>query len=106
MNPINMNMPTYRLTASDTSGAVQLSDADLGKTSVIVSNTTDNDAWVVSGKTSPTAAFPSTGNKDTGCLVQANSTQVFTKNPQDGYIAAILTSGGSGDLFFQVGSGE
>lgn len=103
----NLNTNTYVIAIDNTSKSATLIPQDANQTSCILYNGSTNAVFVVSGKTAPTAVFPTSATVPLqGKVLAPGSIQTFTKNIGDGFISAIQATSGTGSLYISLGAGE
>lgn len=106
MVAMNLNSPTYVLSATTSSSSVTLTPQDTNASSVVVTNTGSVPVFLVSGTSAPTAVYPTSATVPlNGKVIGAGVTATFTKNTGDGYISGI-TSSGTATVAISVGAGE
>lgn len=106
MSIMNINSPTYTLSATTSSSAVTLTDPDVLCESIIVSVVGSGNVFIVSGVAQPTAVFPTSATAPlNGQVVPAGVTMTLTKNVGDKFISGI-TDASTAKVYIAVGSGE
>lgn len=107
MTAMNLNIPTYTLSATSTSSAITLQDTDVNNSSVNVYNAGSVPALIVSGMiAAPTAVFPTSPTAPAiGTVIAPGAIETLSKNTTHKYIAGI-TATGSATLYIQCGAGE
>lgn len=107
MDVMNLNTNTYVIAIDNTNKSATLTSPDINTTSLVIYNGSTNPVFVVSGKTAPTAVFPTSASVPLqGKVIAPGVTTTFTKDPYHGFISAIQASAGTGSLYISVGSGE
>lgn len=107
-NPADINSAQYVLASLSTaSAAVTVEEIYKSISRVIVDNTAGSSpVFVVSGRTSPTAVFPSSATvASVGSVVGAGTVQTYMKDPNHNFIAAIRQSG-TADLYIKLTQGD
>lgn len=104
---MNLNIPTYALSATASSSAITLMDTDINNTAVNVYNAGSVPVFLVSGATSaPTAVFPTSATVPiAGTIIAPGAIETLSKNTTDKYISGI-TASGSASVYIQCGAGE
>lgn len=107
MTAMNLNIPTYTLSATTGSSAVTLLDTDVNNSSVNVFNAGSVPVFLVSGYTSaPTAVFPTSATVPiNGTVVAAGAIETLSMNTTHKYISGI-TASGTASVYIQCGAGE
>lgn len=107
MTAMNLNIPTYTLSATTSTSAVTLLDTDVNNSSVNVCNAGAVPVFLVSGATSaPTAVFPTSATVPiNGTVVAAGAIVTLSKNTTHKYISGI-TASGTASVYIQCGAGE
>lgn len=107
MTAMNLNIPTYTLSATSSSSAVTLLDTDVNNTAVNVYNAGTVPVCLLSGATSaPTAVFPTSATVPVnGTVIAPGAIETLSKNTTHKYIAGI-TASGAASVYIQCGAGE
>lgn len=107
MTAMNLNIPTYTLSATSTSSAVTLVETDINNTAVNVFNAGSVPVFLVTGATSaPTAVFPTSASVPiNGTVIAAGAIETLSKNTTHKYISGI-TATGTSTVYIQCGAGE
>lgn len=107
MSIMNLNTNTYVIAIDNTSKTATLTPNDANQSSLILSNGSTTAVFVVSGKTAPTAVFPTSATVPLqGKVILPGAIVTMSKNIGDGFISAIQASAGTGNLYISPGSGE
>ena len=106
MSVMNINTPTYKLSATTSNSSITLMPQDTLSSSVIVTVIGSGNVFLVSGVAAPTAVFPTSATVPVnGQVVPAGSTYTLSKNVGDGFISGI-TDTSTASVYISVGSGE
>ena len=107
MTAMNLNIPTYTLSATTSSSAVTLLDTDVNNSAVNVYNAGSAAVFLVSGATSaPTAVFPTSATAPiAGTVVAPGAIETLSKDTRHKFIAGI-TASGTASVYIQCGAGE
>lgn len=103
--PMGLLTNTYKLSATSTSAAVTLSDADSNTDHVVIYNEGTDDAFVTSATSSATAVMPGS-SASAGKRVAAGATVTYRKNPSHKSIAAICDSTQTATLWISPGTSD
>ena len=107
-SPMYVNTPTYSLSVSSVSAQITLTDADTAalNQNLILTNEGTAAAFVVTGTTSTTAAFPASATVPVvGTVILPGATCTFKRDDKHKFIAAITRSGTT-TLTVKLGTGE
>lgn len=103
----NLNTNTYVIDIDNTNKSATLIPQDINQSVLIIYNGSTNSVFVVSGKTAPTAVFPTSATDPLqGKVIPPGAVVSFTKNTDHGFISAIQATSGTGNLYISVGAGE
>lgn len=107
MTAMNLNIPTYTLSATSNSSAVTLLDTDVNNSAVNVYNAGLVPVFLVSGATSaPTAVFPTSATAPlAGTVLAPGAIETLSKITTHKYISGI-TASGTASVYIQCGAGE
>ena len=107
MNPQNLNSKTLVIAVDNTSKKATLNANHPAGTSVIISNGTDKDVFVMSSSiSSDTIVFPTSDTTEIlGQIVLPGATQTFSLNEKERYIYAIQETAGTGILYITASLG-
>jgi hypothetical protein len=107
MSIMNVNTNTYVIAVDNTNKSATLTPQDTNQSKLIIYNGSTTAAFVVSGKTAPTAVFPTSATVPLqGKVVGPGAIVTFSKNTDHGFISAIQATSGTGNLYISPGSGE
>lgn len=104
---MNINTPTYVLTASTTSSNIAFTPQDTNQPGFQVYNSGTVPAFIVSGQTAaPTAVFPTSATVPiNGTVIAPGAIESLSKNTLDAFISGI-TATGTASLYICSGVGE
>lgn len=106
MTAMNINTPTYTLSATSTSSAITFVDQDRNHASVNVYNSGTVAVFIVSGVTQPTAVFPTSATAPlAGTVIAPGAVETISKNSDHVFISGI-TATGTASVYIQCGAGE
>lgn len=104
---MNLNIPTYTLSATTDSSAITLLDTNVNNTAVNIYNAGTVPVFLVSGATAaPTAVFPTSATVPiNGTVIAGGAIETLSKNTAHKFIAGI-TASGTASVYIQCGAGE
>lgn len=102
----HINEDIYEIAPSDSSSSISLTKSYGPNAKAIFYNGSDQDVFVVSGVTAPTAVFPTSESTPVkGKIIPAGSVMTFKLPQDDLFISCIQASAGTGSLFVGIGEG-